>query len=48
MKPTKQQFEATSKFHERAAQALASLGKTKGAESAKKAAELCRKNAKKA
>lgn len=48
MKPTKQQFEATAKFHEKAAKALASLGKNKSAESAKKAAELCLKNAKKA
>ena len=46
MKPTKRQFEATAKFHERMATAFKSVGKHKDAEAAKKAAELCRRNAK--
>lgn len=45
MKATKQQYAATAKFHERAAKALAAVGKTKDAEAAKKAAELCKANA---
>lgn len=44
---TKQQYEATAKFHDRVAEVFAQLGQHKNSEDAKRAAELCRENAKK-
>lgn len=45
MEATKQQYEATAKFHDKAAAVFAKYGQHKNAEQAKKAAEICRARA---
>jgi hypothetical protein len=46
MKPTKEQYEATAKHHEKVAKAYAAVGDKRNEQAALKAAELCRKSAK--
>jgi hypothetical protein len=48
MTASKYQYTATASFHDRVARALEAAGKSKDAEAARKAAEVCRENAAKA